>query len=308
MNRASIGTDPEFFIRRKADGKLISAIPYIEGTKENPTPLKSGGNIQFDNVAVEFATDPANNGEDLVTKVGNALREVIQIIPEGHEIVAMPSANFDPDQLDNEEAQRFGCDPDYCAWELKVNDAPFCSDETLRTCGGHIHVGYIEGQGNKFLLDPYGKANTVKVMDVFHGIVSVMLDCSEEAVTRRKLYGKAGCHRPVMKDNGGFYDGVEYRVLSNFWFKTPDLVMLMESLKEDVLKVMREMDFDALINDIGEERIKSTINEGVVAEAKKIFTEFVSPLLSEDSLHYFKSSTEKLSEEVCFTTEWQLEV
>lgn len=307
MNRASIGTDPEFFIRRKKDGKFISAIPHIEGTKENPTPLKSGGNIQFDNVAVEFATDPANNGEDLVTKVGNALREVVQIIPEGHEIIAIPSANFDADQLECEESQRFGCDPDYDAWELKVNDAPFCSDETLRTCGGHIHVGYIKGQGNKFLLDPYGKANTIKIMDVFHGIVSVILDCTEEAVTRRKLYGKAGCHRPVMKDNGGLYDGVEYRVLSNFWFKAPDLVMLMESLKEDVLKVMREMDFDALINDIGEERIKSTINEGVVAEAKKIFTQFVSPLLSEDSLYYFKASTEKLSKEICFTTEWQLE-
>ncbi len=308
MKRATIGTDPEFFIRRKEDGKLISAIPYIEGTKENPTPLESGGNIQFDNVAVEFATDPATDGKDLVKKVGNALREVAKIIPKGHEIVAIPSANFDADQLDNEEAQRFGCDPDYCAWELKVNDPPFCSDETLRTCGGHIHIGYIAGQGNKFLLDPYGKANTVRVMDIFHGIISVILDCTEEAVTRRKLYGKAGCHRPVIKEAGGLYDGVEYRVLSNFWFKSPDLVMLMESLKEDVLKVIREMDFEALIADIGEERIKSTINEGIVVEAKKILTQFVSPLLSEDSLYYFKASTEKLSTDICFTTEWQLEV
>ena len=308
MSRATIGTDPEFFIRRIRDGKLISAIPFIDGTKEEPEPLENGGNVQFDNVAVEFATDPAENGEDLVTKIGNAFRDVLKKVPAGHELAVEPSASFDQDQLETDEAQQFGCDPDYCAWDLKVNDAPFCSDLTLRTCGGHIHVGKKAGDGNDFLIDPMGKIVVVRGMDIFHGVISVMLDSSEEAVTRRKLYGKAGCHRPVAIEHNGMYDGVEYRVLSNFWFKTPDLVMLMESLKEDVLRIVREGKIDGLIENIGEERIRRTIDEGLVEEAHDILDKFVRPLLSENSAHYLQASMKKLESNVNFVKEWKLEV
>lgn len=305
--RVTVGTDPEFFLRRKVDGKLISAIPYIKGTKENPEPLENGGNVQFDNVAIEFATEPAKDGADLVKKVGNAFKDVLKRVPEGHELAIEPSGSFDADQLNTEEAQQFGCDPDYCAWELKVNDPPFCDDPALRTCGGHIHIGFNKGDGNDFLMDPYGKAYVVRVMDIFHGIISVVLDNSKLAVTRRKLYGKAGCHRPVAREAGGLYDGVEYRVLSNFWFKTPELVMLMDSLTQDVLKIMREDKHNELIETIGEKRIRNTIDSGDTKEAELIIEEFVRSLLSEDSVHYLTVSIEKLKANVCFVTEWQLE-
>lgn len=305
--RITIGTDPEFFLRRKEDGKLISAVPYIKGTKDNPEPLENGGNVQFDNVAIEFATDPAKDGEDLVKKVGNAFKDILKKIPEGHELAVEPSGNFDADQLDSEEAQQFGCDPDYCAWELRENDPPFCDNPALRTCGGHIHVGFNSGDGNDFLLDAYGKADTVRMMDVFHGIISVVLDNSEQAIARRKLYGKAGCHRPVMKDMGGLYDGVEYRVLSNFWFKTPELVMLIDSLTQDVLKIMRENKHIELINAIGEKRIRNTIDTGDTQEAELIIDKFIRNLLSKDSTHYLSVSIEKLAGNVCFVTEWKLE-
>ena len=34
---------------------------------------------------------------------------------------------------------------------------------------------------------------------------------------RRSLYGKAGAHRFKSQASGDAYDGMEYRVLSNFW-------------------------------------------------------------------------------------------
>ena len=72
--RNTIGTDPEFFMVVRETGKLISAIPHIEGTKDAPVPLPQGGTVQRDNVALEFATDPAVDREDFVEKIRRAFR------------------------------------------------------------------------------------------------------------------------------------------------------------------------------------------------------------------------------------------
>lgn len=304
--RFTIGTDPEFFLKRN-DGKFISAIPHIKGTKELPEPLESGGNIQRDNVALEFATPPAVDGKDLVEKVRNAFRDVRKKIPAECTLEADPSANFDEDQLDHEEALRFGCDPDFDAWELKENEAPRCEDPTLRTCGGHIHVGKEEGDGNDFLLDPYGKIGVVRVMDAVHGVISVILDSSEAAIVRRKLYGKAGSHRPVSEDAGGLYNGVEYRVLSNFWFKSPQLVMLIDSLTLDVLTIVRNLDYVRLLTDIGEKRIRDIINKGLVEDAHKVLDDFIKPLLSKDSMYYLEECVTNIGN-YNFKMEWESEV
>jgi hypothetical protein len=303
--RFTIGTDPEFFLKDK-NGKFLSAIPFINGTKQRPEELESGGSLQYDNVAVEFSTPPANNGSDLVEKVRNTFKDIRKKIPAECTLEVQPSANFDEDQLDCDEARAFGCDPDYCAWELMENEAPRGAESTLRTCGGHVHVGKADGDGNDFLLDPYGKINTVRMMDAVHGIISVVLDNSEAAVIRRKLYGKAGCHRPVIKEAGGLYDGVEYRVLSNFWFKSPQLVMLIDSLTHDVLRIIREMDYLQLLTDIGEERIREIINKGVVEDAHKVLEDFIKPLLSKDSLHYLDECTANIKN-YDFNKEWEME-
>jgi len=302
----TIGTDPEFFLRRK-DGKFISAIPHISGTKEAPKPLASGGSIQHDNVAVEFATVPATDGKDFVNKIKATFRDVKKEIPAGCTLEAIPSANFELDELDHEEAQRFGCDPDFDAWEIKENEAPKCEDATLRTCGGHVHVGKADGDGNDFLVDPYGKIAVVRVMDVIHGVISVILDNSKAAIVRRKLYGKAGSHRPVVKEAGGYYDGVEYRVLSNFWFRSPQLVMLIHSLTTDALRVVREMDYEGLIADIDGTRVCNIINEGIVKDACKVLEDFIRPLLSKDSLYYLEECLANV-ENYNFKREWELEV
>lgn len=304
--RFTIGTDPEFFLKRE-DGKFISAIPHIKGTKEAPEPLENGGNLQYDNVAVEFATVPAVDGPDLVEKVRTAFKDVEKKIPPKCSLEASPSANFDEDQLDHEEALRFGCDPDFDAWKLKENEAPKCEDPTLRTCGGHVHVGKAEGDGNDFLIDPYGKINVVRIMDAVHGVISVILDNSEAAIVRRKLYGRAGSHRPVIKEAGGYYDGVEYRVLSNFWFKSPQLVMLIDSLTSDALRIIRDLDYTQLITDIGEERICNIINKGLTEDAYKVLEDFIRPLLSEDSIYYLEECMSNI-ENYNFKKEWQLEV
>ena len=131
----TIGCDPEFFLRHRESGKLISAIPYVEGTKYEPKPLPKGGNIQRDNVAVEVATDPASNIDTFVNAIRNTLTEAVKTLPQDTEIVALPSANFDTSELDHPEAQAFGCDPDFDAWEICENEKPCANGLKLKPLG-----------------------------------------------------------------------------------------------------------------------------------------------------------------------------
>lgn len=299
-NNFTIGTDPEFFLREKDTGKYKSAIPFINGTKRKPDILKCGAGLQRDNVALEFASTPENTENDFVKSIHNAFIDIMEKIPAGHEIAAVPSVNFELDQLDHPEARMFGCSPDYDAYIPTQNPPAHCDDETFRSCGGHIHLGYIEGSGNEFLLDGWGKITTVITMDVLHGITSVVLDNSEGAIKRRKLYGKASCHRPTDY-------GVEYRVLSNFWLKSPELVMLTYRLSDDVLKLVREGNANTLIDNIGRDNIQDIINNGKIDEAIKTLNEKVRPVLSRETIEMLDMCLEKYAAYE-FKNEWQLEV
>lgn len=284
---ATVGTDPEFFLMRKEDNRFVSAIPHIEGTKEAPAPLKSGGNIQRDNVAVEFSTPPAVDKNDFINKIRNTMMEVMERLPNGHEIIAQSSADFDETELDNEEAQRFGCDPDFCAWDIKQNDPPVGPRPTFRSCGGHIHVGFVKGSGHDFLLEFEGKIDTVRTMDLFHGIISVVLDNTPESVERRKLYGKAGCHRPTDY-------GIEYRALSNYWLKSPMLVSLMHSLVTDVLSAVKSGASKKIIKKLTSKVIRDVINFGKEDIAMEIIENTLIPYMSEESIEIFQMCLEQV--------------
>lgn len=305
--KITMGTDPEFFMRDKKTYNLVSAIPYIKGDKKNPIDLPSGGNIQADNVAVEFATTPAKTTKEFIKNIKNTIFDTIKIIPEKFELAVIPSAEFDLKELEDPKAREFGCEPDYCAWELKVNNPPVPPNEKFRSCGGHIHIGCINDDGSvihpdvKFLLDDFGKVNMVKGMDLFHGIISTVLDNSEESIRRKELYGKAGCHRPTKY-------GVEYRTLSNYWTKTPFSSMLMSSLADDVVEVIATGKLNKLIEDVGSEDIQRIINTGNIEDAEMVIEKFLKTYMSEDSKFYFEECITKLHKENNIVKAWEIEI
>jgi hypothetical protein len=302
-----IGTDPEYFMARRDSKKLVSAIPFIKGGKHDPIKLPSGASLQSDNVAVEFATPPANDSKDFINKLKTALTETYKSIPAGYDLIATPSAKFDPEELKDPKACEFGCMPDYCAWEMKVNEPPMHEDATFRSCGGHIHVGCLDENGElisedtSFLLEVEGKVKMVKGMDLFHGIISTVLDSSPEAVERRTLYGKAGCHRPTEY-------GVEYRALSNYWTKTPYSSMLMSSLTDDVIDVILTGELDGLIEEVGSEDIRRIINTGNVEDAKAVIEKVLYKFMSKDSKFYFDECIEKLNKATDMAKEWSISI
>lgn len=203
----SFGCDPELFLKNSS-GKFISSIGLVGGSKEDPRPIGNGCFVQEDNVAVEFNIPPVeiNNVEKAVVQIKKHFVYVLDWLennvckPNNLEVALVPSAIFDPDQLDNEAAQTFGCDPDYNAYSGDENPKPTSTNPGLRTAGGHVHVG-------GYLMDNNRKMELVREFDAIWGLYSIIEDTD---TARRELYGKAGAFRfkPY---------GVEYRTLSNYW-------------------------------------------------------------------------------------------
>lgn len=295
-----LGTDPEFFVKNEK-GEFVSAERFLKGTKHEPEILKESGSAsQFDNVAAEFATTPSANVDEMISKIRTTFVEMLNKLPKGHSFSFEPSVEFPESELQTEASRLFGCDPDACAWECTTNEAPDAEETNFRSIGGHIHVGHEEGDGYEFLLDweeDTGKPAVVRTMDAFHGVISVMFDHSQAAVDRRKLYGRAGCHRTKEY-------GIEYRVLSSFWLKSPKLVKLMGLLTIDVLNVVKHKLHTDIINAVGKDTIINTINNCDVATAQSIIENDLKEYMSGNTVELLEECLATYGEMDDFKTEW----
>lgn len=201
MAEFSIGCDPEFFL--KLNGKYKASIGLIGGSKDDPRPLKRKGfAILEDNVSVEFNTAPAHNHKQFIEHIQYVMNNLKEMLPN-YEFSQESAVLFDNSELEHPQALEFGCEPDFNAWTKSVNPRPRATDQTLRSAGGHVHVGTQE--------DPI---QVIQAMDLFLGVPSTKLD---NGTLRRQLYGKAGCFRPKSY-------GCEYRTLSNFWIFSEQLI------------------------------------------------------------------------------------
>lgn len=150
-------------------------------------------------------------------------------------------------------AMEFGCDPDYNAWNGKMNPRPTSDDPGLRSAGGHVHIGIEEKLNQK------EKCRLGRLMDLHLGVPSVVMD---NGVVRKKLYGKAGAVRfkPY---------GLEYRTLSNFWVFSKVLNKWVwdstERALDDFQKGRDVLDLEAIIT--------STINDNNTMAASSMIAE-----------------------------------
>jgi hypothetical protein len=202
--KIKLGCDPEIFLADAAGG-LISAIDRIGGSKMFPRPLEELGTgfaVQEDNVAIEFNIPPSSSKLSWIRNVERARKYLSNEVAKMGLAFSQSSAVYFPkEQLFDPRAQEFGCDPDFNAWEGgAINPKPKAEDETLRSAGGHIHIGHE-------FASPEDVVEFMKFMDLYAGVPSVLLDNGE---LRKQLYGKPGAFR--YKPYGG-----EYRTLSNFW-------------------------------------------------------------------------------------------
>ncbi len=215
MRKILIGADPELFMRNPNSGEFMSAHGLVPGTKREPHKVPFGA-VQIDGTALEFNIDPASTVDEFLHNIQAVKQTLADYVP-GYNVVAEPVALYDQEYFDWEvpgEAKELGCDPDYNAWTLDKNPRPDPGNRPFRTASGHIHIGWTEG------MDPFSDmhfqecADVARQMDYYLGIHSLLWD---KDGTRRELYGKAGAFRPKSY-------GMEYRVLSNRWLSSPELI------------------------------------------------------------------------------------
>jgi len=245
LSNVTVGCDPEVFLKDK-EGKYRSSIGVIPGTKTMPFRFDGKFAIQQDNVAAEFNIPPAKTKEEFVEFVQYTLDFLSSFIKEKEwKLDLSASAEFPPEELEHPLAKIFGCDPDYNAWTGQINPRPRTTNKSLRSAGGHIHIGFKPIK--KSIELNYALA---RAMDVFAGIPALLID---KDTKRRKLYGKAGAMRH--KDYG-----IEYRSLSNFWLASKEL---MEMVYDQTMQAVNFIN-SGLSVDEDAELIQETINKNKV--------------------------------------------
>lgn len=207
----TIGADPELFLEE--NGTIVSGYGEINGTKTQPWFVDNGA-VQVDGMALEFNIDPASNEEQFLFNIHSVLSQLRQMVP-GRELALVPVAYFDEAYMQSQpkEALDLGCDPDFNAWSGMVNKKPDVN-LPMRTAAGHVHVGWTENEDENDSTHIDMCRALVQQLDFYLGLPSLFLD---KDTKRREMYGCAGAFRPKSY-------GVEYRVLSNFWLTSDDLI------------------------------------------------------------------------------------
>lgn len=248
----TIGADPELFLKSKATGGYVAACGLVGGTKEKPRKIdKKGHAVQEDNVMVEYNIPPCRTVQKWLQSHNHVMLYLKQTLPL-YDLVVEASAEFPADQLVNPQAAVFGCDPDYDAWNMRVNLPPNAKTN-IRTCGGHIHVGYKNPDINN-------QVALVRALDYFVGLPSVVLDPDK---VRKSRYGKAGAFRPKEY-------GAEYRVASNFWLKNPQLIQWAYESTHKAVGFLNEG--KTIAKDLGA-AIQACINKGDEVLARSLCKE-----------------------------------
>lgn len=198
-----LGSDPELFLKDQ-NGKIVSAIGKIGGTKDAPIPVKGlpkGFFVQEDNVLLEYNTPVANSQNRWVDYHNQILKFMGEKLQKenGLLLADISSHSMDEDQMNSPRAWIFGCDPDFNVWDLDWNKKPRAKDRLLRSAGGHIHVEFEGSNTDKIRLGRF--------LDFYLGTRLGQVDKDKR---RRELYGKAGAIR--FKEYG-----IEYRTPSNYW-------------------------------------------------------------------------------------------
>lgn len=241
VRNVTIGADPELFIINKETGKVVSSIGIIPGVKGEPytaEDMPKGFGIEIDNILAEYNIPPVTDNVNFVNNIlymQEYLRKFVQNVNPNYDIKCSASEIVDKDQLQSDEAQQFGCSPDYNVYTEEENVKPDVPKDGTRSAGFHIHFGYDNPNIQTSL-------HIVKLCDAFIGLPSILLDSDTR---RRRIYGKAGSFR--LCDYG-----VEYRTLSSYMQSSPELLNIVwkgiEKVKSELNKpTMRVSRYESAI-------------------------------------------------------------
>jgi hypothetical protein len=248
-----LGADPEFFVINH-NNSPINSINVIRNTKSNPI-ISKNYLFYYDNVTFEMNFVPARSAEEFVGTIREGLKLSKEII-HPYNFVAKSCVEFLEPDIKNNNFYEIGCEPDINAYTLSYNkiNSEIYKNTLERYAGGHIHMG---GKSDEIIQDDLLKPVFVYMLDLFVGIVSVSLDHDIDSYKRKRIYGHAGSYRP--KDYG-----LEYRVLSPFWLRSPKTTELIYNLFDFVYNLMNEHVYDKFVKvhpeNFGDENVENVYN------------------------------------------------
>jgi protein-arginine kinase activator protein McsA len=253
-----IGSDVEFFLKRKDSEEIVSAEGLIQGTKKEPFKFDKDEPFfatSLDNVMAEGNIPPARTPAEFYAYVEKLRNYIDATIPQDLMTVAIPSARLGFEHLMTENSQVFGCDPSLNCWTGE-QVIPQPSGDNLRSAGFHIHVGY-EG--------PNADTNRkiAKAMDLFLGVPSILMEPENE----RKVvgYGCAGNYRDQKH-------GMEYRSLSSHFSSEERLVKWCFESTEKAIAFVNDNKIES-IDELGD-TLQNIINTEDKEQAAKIVADF----------------------------------
>lgn len=224
----TFGSDPEFLLvdDKGLPKSAIGVLPNEECSLE-----KDGNLYYYDNVLAECTVKPGSTKEEVLNNFRSALKGYAEVV-RPYRLTTRASADFPKEELSNPEAQRAGCAPDNCAYTMRMCKPPKkqFQNGTLRSCGGHIHLGENFVVKNEEGPQPIF---VIYMMDLFLGIPSLFMDNDPTSQARRSLYGQAGRYRKKAY-------GVEYRSLGNFWLQSPTFVSTIYDLSMFAVKFVED--------------------------------------------------------------------
>jgi hypothetical protein len=226
IKNITFGSDPEYFVVNESTGKIVSSIPVIDGTKETPESLGDGYFILQDNILAEGNIPPVRTMEMFLNNMHELKRRMTAYIKNKYNVLGLYHADcldIDTVFLSHPDAMQFGCSPFMNAWDKQVHRAGDLSEETFRTCGFHIHIGYdIDSIWNKVTLNPV----ITKAFDLFVIIPSCLTHVDQR---RFENYGGLGQYRDTSY-------GVECRSLGGYFVRD-------ELLPWVFIQTMKALDF-----------------------------------------------------------------
>ena len=263
---ATIGTDPEFFVRDE-NYCLIPACGLLGGTKNEPRPLPglpAGFGVQEDNVMVELTVPPCLSANGLVEAVVEGKNAINALLAE-HGCALYDDFceyEFSRDALDRHAGSTiFGCSPDFDAYADGAQRTPLNHARVgrWRFSGGHIHIGGDFG--------PVPKHVIAMFCDLAMGLYSTMHDHQN---MRRRFYGAAGVFRPTPY-------GIEYRTMSNWWATNSNSTRHIGQRGMRMAKWLEQSsvkDIRAAMLSVNWPAVRTAITEGNAANAEVLMREY----------------------------------
>jgi hypothetical protein len=210
-----MGCDPELFIRDTATGRIVASEEALARVP-SPSIYSKGVLVVPDGVQAEIHPGHGSCMSGVSQQLAHAIMHWgSELLKKGLRLDFTQTIELSEEEFEKLPAKSrvLGCMPSFNIYEPDSQLGVDGSTYRKRSCGGHVHMGFLNPTTPENHPWKTRRADFVPLLDVLCGNTFVLIDRDPLAAERRKVYGRAGEYR--LPDHG-----LEYRTPSNFWLKS----------------------------------------------------------------------------------------